>query len=505
MNCAGSFVSGADAPEQRRRDAGLRPDVVSGLVARAGSPDFDRWAAQVRRTGGCARPVHLAGSVEAINTTTGELHEYSTRSEAARALLVPCGSRHASRCRSCAATYRADLAHLIRAGLLGGKGRAVSVRGHPRVFVTLTAPSFGPVHTRRFDRGGRALPCRPRRRGERCGHGEDTSCRATHENGDAVLGMPLCVACFDYAGAVLWNAHAGALWRRFTIYLPRVLAEQSGVTVKELRAAVRVSFAKVAEFQRRGLVHFHAVIRLDDGDNPDAAPRPAYGTGELAAAVQAAVRRVSVQTPDGAAVAGYLCRFGAQLDVQPIPAASAEETAAGGERRVIGYLVKYATKSVDSAGGSTAGELAALDRRVNSGAEIRRLPVPVHYRAMIGTAWRLGALPELADLRLRRAAHQLGYRGPVMSRSRVYSTTLTALRGARQTYRAEQARRAGRDTFLGAIDDRDDIDVTAQWEYQRSGYRNVADAMLAHGIRDEMQARREAARDAASNDGKIDT
>jgi hypothetical protein len=33
------------------------------------------------------------------------------------------------------------------------------------------------------------------------------------------------------------------------------------VTEAELRRLVRISFAKVAEYQRRGAVHFHAIIR----------------------------------------------------------------------------------------------------------------------------------------------------------------------------------------------------------------------------------------------------
>jgi hypothetical protein len=80
---------------------------------------------------------------------------------------------------------------------------------------------------------------------------------------------------YDYPGAVLFNAHASALWARFTIYLRREIAARLGLTQKAARAVLRVSFAKVAEYQKRGLVHFHAVIRLDGPDGstqPPAAP-----------------------------------------------------------------------------------------------------------------------------------------------------------------------------------------------------------------------------------------
>jgi hypothetical protein len=76
------------------------------------------------------------------------------------------------------------------------------------------------------------------------------------------LGEPLCEACYDAPAQVLWNALAPELWRRTTIALQRALAREIGVGEAGLRRLVRIS-AKVAEFQRRGAIHFHAVLRLD--------------------------------------------------------------------------------------------------------------------------------------------------------------------------------------------------------------------------------------------------
>ena len=73
---------------------------------------------------------------------------------------------------------------------------------------------------------------------------------------------------------MLWQAHAGLLWARFTIALRRALAAALGVGAREFPDHARLSYAKVAEYQRRGLVHFHAVIRLDGPDGP-ADPPPA--------------------------------------------------------------------------------------------------------------------------------------------------------------------------------------------------------------------------------------
>jgi hypothetical protein len=117
---------------------------------------------------------------------------------------------------------------------------------HPAVFVTLTAPSFGIVHTRRLRRDRRPLRCRPRRDAEVCPHGVRLSCGAIHDEKDPCLGEPICAECFDYEAAVAWNNALSELWRRTTIYLPRVLARLSGRTQKRLGELVRVSYVKVA-------------------------------------------------------------------------------------------------------------------------------------------------------------------------------------------------------------------------------------------------------------------
>src|SRR5207248_5373809 len=63
--------------------------------------------------------------------------------------------------RSCSYEYAGDMWQLLYAGAAGGrKGVPESIRSHPLVFATLTAPGFGPVHTTRADRTGPAR-CRP--------------------------------------------------------------------------------------------------------------------------------------------------------------------------------------------------------------------------------------------------------------------------------------------------------------------------------------------------------
>jgi hypothetical protein len=86
----------------------------------------------------------------------------------------------------------------------------------------------------------------------------------------------------------------------------------------------RVRYGKVAEYQARGAVHFHAVIRLDAapprGDPEQVAPPPAGFCAELLAeAVRLAVASVAVSYPEvDEHTSGRLTRWGDQLDVRNV-------------------------------------------------------------------------------------------------------------------------------------------------------------------------------------------
>jgi integrase len=175
------------------------------VVARAADPNLGRWREQVAQTGYCARPVRLRGQLHQFDVQTGELREvYSTDHEPDGVLLKACGNRRASRCPQCSETYRRDAFHVVASGLRGGKGIPDTVRTHPCVFATFTAPSFGPVHARR-ERHGRVRPCRPRHAQATCPHGRPLWCFARHQPDDPALGRPLCAKCFDAEALVLWT------------------------------------------------------------------------------------------------------------------------------------------------------------------------------------------------------------------------------------------------------------------------------------------------------------
>jgi hypothetical protein len=396
----------------------LLPGVLQEVIDRAG-PGHDRWAEQVAATGYCVHPVRLRGRVEHADAATGELRTvYSTDREPDATLLKACGNRRASVCPSCSATYQADQFHLLAAGLRGGKGIPETVSGHPRLFVTFTAPSFGQVHSRRAQ-GLLVHPCHPYRQGQRCPHGRRAGCWQRHNADDPRLGEPLCPRCYQAGAQVLWNALAGRLWSRTTIYVYRALAQLVGLTEGELRRLVRVSFAKVAEYQKRGAVHFHAIIRLDaatDCGCPACVVPPAGFTAEL---LEAAVRRaaeavaVSCRLDEDQGVT-LIARWGEQLDIRHITETDDDKELTA--EQVAGYVAKYATKSTEALG-------VTLSHRIGE-AELEELDVPAHVAELIRARFELGARPSLAGLRLRAWAHMLGFGGHFSTKSRRYSTTL---------------------------------------------------------------------------------
>ena len=286
-----------------RTDDGLGAGASAGAILElAARDDFHRWEAQLAATGHCTSPIRLRWPDQRHRPGHQRESASSTTPTAnlAAVLRIPCGNRREHACPACSGVYKNDARQIIRSGLTGGKGVPETVATHPCVFATLTAPGFGPVHTIRTDRRGRKLPCRPRRDASqrRCPHGRDISCSRIHRDDDPRLGQPMCPDCYDYTGHVLFNACGPDLWRRFVIYLPRQLARLVGLTQKALRDQVSARFVKVAEYQVRGIVHYHAVIRLD-APGPDHQPPPArYTAALLAEAIRRAAAAVSLDTAD---------------------------------------------------------------------------------------------------------------------------------------------------------------------------------------------------------------
>jgi hypothetical protein len=276
---------------------------------------------------------------------------------------------------------------------------------------------------------------------------------------------------------VLWNALAPELWRRTTIALQRALGRLVGLQEGELRRLVRISYAKVAEFQRRGAIHFHAVLRLDAATDCRCpaclAPPPAPFTAALleeALRQAAPVVRVPCPSVDGGP--DRYARWGEQLDVRNIT--RDEQAGELSAEQVAGYIAKYATKATESFG-------AGLDRRIGAD-DLEHLELlPAHVVELVRAAWALGGRPELEGLRLRAWAHMLGFRGHWSTKSRRYSTTFTVLRRARVAFAKRRRAHDGipLDAWGRPEDDDQAAVVVASWVYMGSGYETEGERWLA--------------------------
>jgi hypothetical protein len=229
------------------------------------------------------------------------------------------------------------------------------------------------------------------------------------------------------------------------------------LTEKQLRSEVRISYQKVWEFQRRGLVHLHAVVRLDAAKPPPSRPPQGFDAALLARALTMGMDRARLLFPPLPGRSGELITFGGASGTSVVELSISPEDA----EKIASYLGKYALKAVAS----------GLERRIRDGGEIEKLAVTPHLRTMVETAWVLGGVPMRRELGLRRWAHQLGHAGHVLSKSRYWSTTFAALRQERRSWRTANLR----------DDDRRPADGDT-WRFSGIGYDSPQTAELARAL-----------------------
>jgi hypothetical protein len=448
----------------------------ASALRRAASPGYRRWLDHVVTVHGCERPIRLTGHLHTINSTTGEvISSRSTESMPDGVIYVPCGDRRASVCPACAETYRADTYQLVRAGLIGGKGVPATVATHPVVFVTLTAPAFGPVHARVVDpRSGWVKPCRVRRSIERCPHGRVLACPHRHTENAPCLGQPLCPQCYDYAHHAVWNGWASELWRRTRITATRQLRPLE----RTHGIRLRLSYVKTAEYQARGLIHFHALIRLDaiDPTDPDAilAPPAAITVHDVDHILTKAVASTRFTTPSHpTSPCGWPITWGPQLEIRPV-----RYTGELTDNAVAGYLAKYASKSTEATG--------HISSRITTDTIDHYRAMATHTARIIVTCWDLGNRPDHEHPndwkhtygRVRHWAHMFGYGGHHTTKSRHYSTTRTALKMARRRWHHTHAHY--RRSMVTSTEHTQETTLTVtSLSFAGIGYRTTGDQWLA--------------------------
>ena len=161
--------------------------VVDQMVRRASSMGFESWWRRAESVGFCTHPIQLTGTDEFGRD---------------RVVWTRCNNRRAQICPSCSDLYARDTWQLVHAGTAGGHHDIpAAVADRPQVFVTLTAPSYGPVHTTARAGDKRHRVCRDHHRTggyRRCPHGKPLWCSTTHGEGDIHVGQPICADCYDY-------------------------------------------------------------------------------------------------------------------------------------------------------------------------------------------------------------------------------------------------------------------------------------------------------------------
>ena len=136
----------------------LSATVGQQVLDRLLSRDFSVWADALSRVGNCARPVRLRGTSDRIDRATGEvLSSFSSADHPLGVVHMRCGNRRGAECPSCSRLYAADMFHLIRAGVAGGKTVPRDCRGAP---AGLRDPHCPVVRNRAHER---PLPSRPPR------------------------------------------------------------------------------------------------------------------------------------------------------------------------------------------------------------------------------------------------------------------------------------------------------------------------------------------------------
>jgi hypothetical protein len=414
--------------EQSARGAGsnaeswMPPHATSSTagqaLARAARPDYFDWLSHVQAAAGCTRPIRLSGTLDSIEAATGRLLDSRHTDQLPDAAIYKaCGTRLASVCPSCARVYQRDAYQILRSFLIGGKGIPTSVAKHPAVFPTFTAPSFGTVHTRvvrhhtctnRKRCTCQAEPCHARRDTPgQCPHGNPVVCWRRHTADDPALGQPLCLDCYDHDHHVVWNLFSTELWHRTKQAADRYLAHlckarglppvakaTQGGKVRMVPAA-QLTHGKAAEMQRRAVVHFHALVRLDGvhPDDPDAVlvPPPRVDVDDIVAAFHHAVRSISFTTPAHPdRPDGWEIRWGDPdkgFDIQALTLAGdgsitddmvSEQVAS----QKAGYLAKYTTKSTEATGFSST--------RITDDTIGQYDPDGDHIARLVAACWRIG-------------------------------------------------------------------------------------------------------------------
>lgn len=353
----------------------------------------------------CSNPISLTS--ERVDTRTGELswHDYEK----------PCGTRVADKCPHCSNVYRHDAYAVLRAGL-----KAVEGSHDPFTFITFTAPGadvFGQTHSRRTTG--------PNEKVKKC------LCGAFHEEDDQLIGSAIDPSTYRYDKAADFNAHASRL---LAVTLQR-LGRVSGR---------KLSYSRVAEFQARGLIHFHVIVKGVVTDRSvDIVVNGGRDLFKVAAKKKDPTLRLRTMTKK-ASSGGW--SWGPQVNVQRV--------FPGGKFGVGAYMVKVLGYAVKSTGGGAAGNYG--HQRKMTSAAVRTCHCEKGMDCARGshlTEDGKGFYQSKQSDRFCRR-HQLayngwGFRGHILAFSRNWGMTFREVRAKRTQYAKSTASFISRFIIIG--------------------------------------------------------
>jgi hypothetical protein len=237
--------------------------------------------------------------------------------------------------------------------------------------------------------------------------------------------------------------------------------------------------------QRRGVIHFHAIVRLDgaDPETPGVIlPCPAgLDAADLVDAVEHAARVTRFTTdPHSVRPDGWVIEWGEQVKTKVITVAADGDIT---DQQVAGYLAKYATKSTEVTGHNSS-RITSWNVYTYANA------TGTHIERLVYACWVLGV--PAGWRRLRRWAHMLGFGGHFLTKSRHYSITFSFLRDQRTAWRRTVASGPDQDD---ATPSEETTLVVNFLEFVGAGWHNTGDAVLANTSAALARSRQQAARE----------
>ncbi|TQL55043.1 replication initiator [Subtercola boreus] len=230
----------------------LEPDFLSSAADEGVDPRVAAGLVGLTRADRCTRPLVSKRSV----LDSGR-HDPAMRGKPVdepESFLIPCSTSDADKCEPCA-EFRKQLSMRQMLTTLSRDGSAAAL-------FTLTAPSFGRVHssywTAKDEFRSRHLPDTEReaKRLYRKQFASPCPCSGFHTSSEGIAGTPVNPNTYDYAAEIIWNANLPALVSSMKRKV-KTMAKTAGIDLQNFRMFI------VYERQVRGALHTHVLLACE--------------------------------------------------------------------------------------------------------------------------------------------------------------------------------------------------------------------------------------------------